>query len=290
MDRAGVASLLQGGAIVKRREKTGGIALLGGAWALALAGVASANSVTDTHRFRLGYYDQDVDLNASITRSPQPEVKVDFDRVLGLDESSHSGFFSYQWRFGEKWALQGFYSRMEASGEKLATRDFNFDGQDYKAGVLLESEFDLDTYLVAVNYSFLRDDRKEFGLGAGLHAFDIDTTIGAAVRVEGVTESGVRNNATLLAPLPNLRFFGTYMITPRWEISLSGGWLSITYDDYDGDYLFLTAFTEYRFTERFGIGLSYQSADIDATVEDRKTRKEFEIDISGPSIFLTYGF
>jgi hypothetical protein len=180
-----------------------------------------ANSIEDTHRFRLGAYDQDIDVTGSVTANGFPKVEVDFDNVLGLEESATTMFLSYQWRFKEKWALQAFYSQKEADGNKLATKDFNYDGIDYTAGVRLDTEFNLDTYLVAVNYSWLRDDKKEIGVGLGVHAFDIDT----------------------------------YMITPKWEISATGGWLSFSYDDYDGSYLFLTAFTEYRFTEHFGVGL-----------------------------------
>lgn len=51
-----------------------------------------------------------------------------------------------------------------------------------------------------------------------------------------------------------------------------------------------TAFTAYRLTERFGIGLSYQVSEIDVVHEDDRSRKEFNIDLLGLSIYLTYGF
>ena len=246
---------------------------------LACSNGAWASSIGDTHRFRLGAYEQDIDVTASVTRDP-----------LGLEESGTTAFLSYQWRFKEKWSLSGFYSKMDLSGKKLATRDFNYDGVEYTAGVRLETDFGLDTYLVSANYSLIRDDRKEFGVGVGLHAFDIESSIAAAVGVDGIERAGTRANTELTAPLPNLRAYGTFLITDRWEISAAVGWLSFNYDDYEGDYLYLTAFTEYRFTERFGIGLSYQVADIDVAHEDNSGREEFNIDLLGPSIYLTYGF
>jgi len=154
----------------------------------------------------------------------------------------------------------------------------------------LKTDFNLDTYLLAVNYSLVRDDKKELGVGFGLHAFDIDTTITGAAGLDRVEGDEVRTSGDVLAPLPNLRFYGTYMITPKWEVSLSGGWLSFAYDDYDGGYLFLTTFTEYRFTDRFGIGVSYQAAEIDVTHKDSSGKEKFDIELYGPSIFLTYGF
>jgi len=251
---------------------------------------AWANSISDTHRFRLGAYDQDVDVTGSATKAPLPEIDINFDKVLGLEESSTTAFLSYQWRFGEKWSLLAFYSQMEATGKKTATEDFNYGGEEYTIGARLETDFGLDTYLFAVNYSLIRDSRKEIGFGFGLHVFDIETTIAAEVGAQGTVLERTRTKGEVTAPLPNLRAYGTYMLTDRWEISVSGGWLSLDYEDFEGDYLFLTAFTEYRFTKNFGMGLSYQIAEIDVTEENSKSRKEFDMEFSGPSIFLTYGF
>ncbi|RLA32015.1 MAG: hypothetical protein DRR11_09395 [Gammaproteobacteria bacterium] len=251
---------------------------------------AWANSIEDTHRFRLGVYEQDVDVTSSATKAPLPEIEIDFDKVLGLEDSSTSAFLSYQWRFSENWSLQAFYSQMETSGKKVAQKDFNYNGEEYTVGMRLDTDFDLDTYLVSVSYSLIRDSRKEFGLGFGLHVFDIETTIAAAVGVQGSVQEDTRTTAQVTAPLPNLRAYGTYLITDRWEVSAAAGWLSLNYEDYEGNYLYLTAFTEYRITNNFGMGLSYQIAEIDVTENDGTSKKEFNMDFLGPSIYLTYGF
>jgi len=262
----------------------------GMALALLFSSSALGDSISDTHRFRLGVYEQDVDVDASATRDGFPKTEIDFDSVLGLDESSTQAIFTYQWRFREKWSAQLFYSKLEANGKRVATKDFNWDGQDYSAGVGLETDFDLDTFMIVANYSIVRNEKMEYGIGVGLHGFDIDTTIEARVRLDEVREEGSRNSADVLAPLPNLRAFGTYMINPKWEVGGNLGWLSFSYDDYDGGYLYLQAFTEYRFTERFGIGLAYQVAEIDISHDDGDREIEFNVDMYGPSLFLTYGF
>lgn len=263
---------------------------------MGLANTAGANPLNDTHIFRAGVYEQDIDISAAITRDPYPEQDIDFDKVLGVDDSTTSFFFQYQWRFREKWDLSIFYTQMEADGKKRATRDFNWDGQDYTAGVQLSTELTLDTYLASVDYSFIRDDRKEFGMGFGLHAFDIGSTIELRAGIdqpgsgEDVSGKAVRTSSDLLAPLPNLRAYGRFMVTPKWAVIGSMGWLSANYEDYDGDYLFITLLTEYRFTERFGVGFSYQVSEIDITHDTKRGSKHFDIDQYGPSIYLTYGF
>ena len=268
-------------------------------FAVLLAAISThgrADPLNDTHLFRVGIYEQDIDVKASAQRDPLPEVELDFDEFLGIDESSSSFFLQYQWRFRDNWALRGFYTNMEADGKKTATKEFNWDGREFEAGLRLGSEFAVDTYLLAVDYTFINSDKAELGLGFGLHAFDIDTTIEATLTVDDSSgeEEGrrrvVRNNSELLAPLPNLRAFGRYALTPKWSVEGAVGWLSANYEDYDGDYLFLTLLTEYRFTERFGVGLTYQISEIDITHEKKRGSDSFDIDQYGPAIFLSYGF
>ncbi|MCP4877234.1 MAG: MtrB/PioB family outer membrane beta-barrel protein, partial [Gammaproteobacteria bacterium] len=156
---------------------------------------AWANSIEDTHRFRLGAFDQDVDVTGTAQRDPLPEIDINFDKVLGLEESASTAFIDYRWRFSEKWSLHAFYSKMETDGEKVAREDFNFNGQEYTIGARLETDFGLDTYLFAANYSLIRDSRKEVGFGFGLHVFEIETTIAAEVGVRGVGREGTRTTS-----------------------------------------------------------------------------------------------
>ena len=254
--------------------------------------ILSANPLNDTHIFRAGALHQDMDISGYVIRGDAPKVELDFDEVFGLDDSITSAFLMYQWRFSERWSLHATYSRLESDGGVVTSRDFNWNGQDYEAGLELESDFKLDTLLAVVNYSFIKDDRKELGAGFGVHAFDIDADVRLAARLEGEDgeRSGSRTRSELLAPLPNLRVFGTYLFTERWSIAGSAGWLSFNYDDFDGDYLFLNLTTEYRFTPRFGVGLAYQVSEIDVTNDSNSSEKSFDIDLNGPSIYLTYGF
>lgn len=249
-----------------------------------------ASSIEDNHIFHLGAYEQDLDVSGSAGRDGMPGIEIDFDRVLGVDQSSTTPFFSYQWRFAEKWSLQVYYSQLEASGKRQAERDFTWDGKEYSVGSVVGTDFELDTLLLGANYSFVRNEDLELGLGIGLHAFDIGTTLSATAHLGDNNGEVRRSTSDVLAPLPNVRMYGTYLITSRWEVNASLGWLSLSYEDYEGDYLYINALTQYRVTERFGIGLSYQSSALDFSKESRRRSASFDIDISGPSLFVTYGF
>ncbi len=134
-----------------------------------------------------------------------------------------------------------------------------------------------------------------YDVGAGLHAFDFEAAITGTVGIEGDgiedgTFETTKAAADVLAPLPNLRAGATFLITQRWEVTADAGWLSLEIDDIDGSYIYLNIGTEYRFTDRFGIGASYQLSKIDVTSTNSDGLDAIDVEFSGPSIYLTYGF
>ena len=255
---------------------------------------AFASSMTDTHSFRLGGYSQDADILITSTVPPLPPIEVDFINDLGMDDSSTSLYASYRWYFTPKWSMSVTYQQLDLDGDGQATKDFNYEGRLYTAGVAISSEFQMDTYLIDVAYSFIRNEKWEVMVGGGIHAFDIDSVIvGEALVTDGTDIIGseiARVNAEVLAPLPNLRAGVIYGITPKWEVHGSAGWLSLKINEIDGKYTYLDVGTEYRFTERFGVGATYQVSAIDVTSTKGNGTEIVDIEFTGPSIFLTYGF
>ena len=262
--------------------------------ALFSASALAGNSIEDTHTFRLGVHSQDAEIKSVSNVFPFPPIEIDLTDDLGMDDSSESIYVSYRWRFGEKWALSATFQRLELDGSGAAAIDFNFDGTEYSAGTAIDSEFNVDTYLIDLGYSIVRSEKWEVVVGFGLHAFDIETAITGRVELSGDGEViiGVRStaNADFLAPLPNLRGGVTYMITPKWELRGGIGWLSLEIDNIDGKYLYADIGTEYRITDRFGIGAAYQISEIDVTNDKSDGFDKLDVDFSGPSIYLTYGF
>ena len=47
---------------------------------LLVSRTSLANPLTDTHIFRLGVFEQDIDVDASVTRDPFPKLEIDFDK------------------------------------------------------------------------------------------------------------------------------------------------------------------------------------------------------------------
>ena len=94
-----------------------------------------------------------------------------------------------------------------------------------------------------------------------------------------------------IAPVPNLRLFGTYALNEKLSFSGSAGWLSFSYEDWDGDFLYVRGLVEYRFTERWGIGAGYQYTDVDVKRDrDNGDFEEYDLDLSGFQAYVSYSF
>ena len=94
----------------------------------------------------------------------------------------------------------------------------------------------------------------------------------------------------LLAPLPNIRLQGFYALDSRWSLNGSLGWMSANIDEWSGDFLYLSGRVQFRFTDRLGVALGYQFTDVDVRRKQRNRQSEYDLEFSGPSLQLTYGF
>ncbi len=124
---------------------------------LSAGAMAAGDSIQDTHSFRLGIYSQDADITVQSAIDPFPPIEIDLIDDLNLDDGSESIYFNYRWRFKEKWSLSATFMRLELDGNEVAGFDFNFDGKPFTAGAAIASQFDMDTYLIDVAYSLVRN-------------------------------------------------------------------------------------------------------------------------------------
>lgn len=94
----------------------------------------------------------------------------------------------------------------------------------------------------------------------------------------------------LLAPLPNIYFGGAYALQENLIFYYGGGWMSLTYGDYDGELYFARGTLEYWPFDHVGLGVgcAYTQADIEYVTNNKKER--YNLKMPGPMIYLAVGF
>ena len=234
------------------------------------------------------YQTADAQLRASSANLP--EISFDLDD-LGMKREDWSWALEGRWRFKPKWMLVALAYKFDQDGNRSIDRDFNFDGKEFQAGTSLDTNIQINTYILDVMYTVYSTDRAEIFLGGGIHAIDLDASISGGVFVGDKEVKRAKGSSEILAPLPNLRAQAYYALNDQWGLAVAMGWLSANYEDYDGSFAYIHPRIGYGFTDHWSVTAGYQYVDIDLTHEKSSSREsEFNMDFKGPTIFLNYRF
>jgi len=246
--------------------------------------------LSNKHTISVGATRQTADAEVRASVGNLPEVGLDLDH-LGVDDKDTSWVLEYRWRFKPKWMFVAAGYTFGNDGSIEVSKDFNFDGVEFEAGVGVATDLQVDTYIADLMYQVYRSDKAEVMLGGGLHMIDFSMELEPRLFIGDREVSGKKGTSDILAPLPNLRFQGFYALNNKWAVGLTAGWLSASYDDYDGSFTYAHLRTVYRFLPHFSASVGYQFNAIDLTYEQSHNREtELDVDFDGPTIQLTYIF
>ncbi len=266
-----------------------GLSLSSGIQAEEISGINPV--LSDRFNFKLGALNNNVSGTVKATKPPFPEVDVDLEDDLGVKGNDLDVWIGFRWRFSERWALNASFNRFDSSGDNVVTDSFNWEGVEYPVGALVTSNLQADAYIVDVSYAFIKQDNKEFGGGIGLHAFDLSASVDGAIQIGDLIEPFASDSQELLAPVPNLRLYYLHAFNPKVSAHIRGGWLSASYEDYDGAFTYAAASVEYRFNPRFGAGIGYQYTKVDVEHDKGDGEvTEFDVEFDGFQAYLTYSF
>lgn len=226
----------------------------------------------------------------SSNKDDHPKYTVDMDD-LGLEDNYITVFLSGAFRLGERWRLQLDYFGYHEDSTKKSDLQFDYDDVFIPVGATVDSNLDIDVYVANLGYDIYQSNNSRITLGLGAHVADLSMEIsGEAQSAGGIPVNLGEGDEDILAPLPNIYLSGAYAINENLIVKCSGGWMSMSYGDYDGDLLFARGFLEYWPFKNvgFGAGYAYTKADIDY---DPGYKKEtYDIKMPGPVVYLAVGF
>lgn len=254
------------------------------------AGAANGSPfINPKHRISLGIAEQDADLGIRATVDGYDPVVLKA-RDLGISDRDYSYYLDYRYSFNPRWAVVAGAYGFSDTGSREAERDFNYDGIEFTAGAELTTRFEADAYLVDVMYAVHRDGRSEFQIGGGVHALDLSSSIGASLAINDERREFQRSGTTLLAPVPNLRMAGTWVLSERFALHGVGGWLSANIDDFSGSFVYGHLRLAYALTEQMFLALGYQRTDIDITEERDRSELNYDVRLDGFTFTFAYSF
>ena len=216
---------------------------------------------------------------------------VDLDD-LGLDESVNTPVIDVRLRLSKRLSLNSGYFGYHEDAKQKSQFDYEFGDITIPINAITDSEIDLDVYYVNLGYSVYSSENTEMGIGFGVHGADFSLQISAETDSVGQLPPIYLGEETedFLAPLPNLYFFASRALRDNILLHLNGGWMSLTYDDYDGNLFFARASVDYRFKKNFGIGGGYSYYDFDVEYDPGGKVETYDVQFHGPVAYLILGF
>jgi hypothetical protein len=256
--------------------------------------LAGANAVAgdfdwgqgDNRRFRLslgGY----LPTTSTTIRVDDPDgvngTKLDAEDDLGLRERETLPWLDMRVRLSRRNLIDFTYYDLSRSGTQTLQGEIVFEGETYPVSTEVDSFFDTKIARIAYGYSFLKDNKRELGLLAGLHVTQIkvginETTGGQSSRAEGT------------APLPTLGIQGSVELPKRWRFRGWGQLFALDFEDFKGSLVNVTATVEHDTFKHvgFGFGWSYFGFDLEADSSDLDG--EFEYNFGGPNFYMNIMF
>jgi hypothetical protein len=216
---------------------------------------------------------------------------LDFERI-GLSERDSSYWLSATWRSRtNRWGAWFATWEFGTTGTRIWEDEWTTgDGRKIPVGAAVGTTFDARWYVLEATYSLLRSDRFDAGLGFGIHAVDLDTTLAARVDVGENGVEIIREELSTLAPLPNLLAYFHWRFAPRWSLSARVGWFGLDYDKYSGQMSNAHATVGYALTDRWQLAFGYDFVSLDVDVDEDQYLELYDLDFAGPVATVRFTF
>ncbi len=245
-------------------------------------------------RFELGGYLANTSSSLRLNRSGSGiGVDVDVEDALGLNTTSITGMFTFNYRFSQtnRHALHLSVFQLTRTATKILENDLEIGDNYYPAGSSLSTRFALNVSKLSYRYSLIHDERLDLYLAGGLYIMPMD------LKVERrVIEFDEKQLADLVAPLPVIGVGSSVYLTKKWMLKNDMNFFYLELDSYKGNMIDINLLLEYYILNNFGLGLGYNSFNIDVKARDKDAGLGLGFDgdiayhLSGIVFFAHYSF
>lgn len=235
----------------------------------ASAGDASAppGPLTDTFQLALGSFSLDTDTQLRLDGDIGRGTPVDWERTFGHANTDRFRVDGY-WRFADRHKLRAMWFNHAHSDVRNLDSEIQWGDVVYPVNAEVKSELDFDVYEAAYEYAFLKRETFELSATVGLHYTEFAAALeGEASAGSGGIAGGVREAASVDAPLPLVGLRGTWALPQHFSIDGSAQFFVLSLGDFDGDLRDYRVMVTWQPRNWFGLGLGYNRFEIGADVD-----------------------
>jgi hypothetical protein len=211
------------------------------------------------------------------------EVVLDLEDDLGLDSSLSVFRADGYFRFGEKHRIDGSIFDLSRSANANSTVEIDWRDTRFTVNTNLNTNLDLKIYKVAYTYEWIKDEKGYVGVSGGLYIADIDLSLKSNDNVD-------EERGTLTAPLPVIGIRAGRALSERWAVRAHAEFFFIDVESLSGHLNDVGIRVDYWFSDRFALGIGWNSVDIDVDATGRSLSTDIDWSYSGGLASFVFGF
>jgi hypothetical protein len=177
------------------------------------------------------------------------------------------------------------YFSLDRTGDAIATQPIIFRDAVIQPGDPMDTSLSIRTLGITYEYSFLHSERYELAATLGVNETDISA--GVKVTTPSVHINETENQA---GPFPTLGLDGTYVVSKRFYFDARAQYLKANIDDLQGSLAIFEADALYRLRPNIAFALGYSGTRAHLVSFQAKTSGYFNLNSSGPELFVRVSF
>jgi hypothetical protein len=165
----------------------------------------------------------DIQINGS-AGNVGTEINLD---DLGISQSAFAPAVGIAWRPGRRHQLSLGYLYISRNGDKVLTKDIEFEDTTFTAGLQVKTKFSAPEMALSYRFAFMAKERTQLGfqvaLGALFFSVDIDALAGITGGGADTTDVTYSAGKSLVGPTAALGLYGIFRVGDRWYIGANAG-------------------------------------------------------------------
>ena len=155
------------------------------------------------------------------------ETEVDVEDDLGASSSVVEPRLGLRWGISKKHSLEFGYQFARRGADRTITKDFEYQGETFEAGLFVHTKFNSDLATVTWRWAFHASEKSRIGATLGLGALLFQTGLDGYASVNNQTSPEVSVSRDLNAPVAALGAFGRWRLADAWYLELDARGLYI---------------------------------------------------------------
>jgi hypothetical protein len=217
-------------------------------------------------------------------------TSIDLEDDLGMESEISSASIRGAYYLSERWRLEAEYLNLDRSASKEISREIEWGDETFEAGASVRAFFDIQIARLAVGYDFYQNERAFLGFTVGAHLLDASAGIAAAAFVGDKIDLDDDVSTGGVLPVPNLGFYGSYLLSDRWRLDGRLDWFGIEVGEWDGTLITADLQLAYYLSESWSLAGGVQYFNIDVNYDNSTWRGGLEFQYIGPRLEISWRF